>query len=243
MKIQVISDIHLENKKFVCENSFEYDILAICGDLGEVCKSSYFSFLDDVSRKFSKILVILGNHEFYHNEYYSVRKKVREFTQKYENIYLLDNDSLETNEAVFIGTTLWFSFPFTKYLHISNKLNDFKKILIKRENKPLTLLNPTDTQQFFNQNIQWLESQLIKYKNTDKKIVVLSHHAPLLENTSYQTDYLGFSTDLGFLFESYKIDYWLFGHTHKFTDFEYKQTRVISNPLDEHDSIVIEIKY
>jgi predicted phosphohydrolase len=163
------------------------------------------------------------------------------FTQKYSNIYLLDNDILEIDETIFIGTTLWFSFPFTKYFHISNKLNDFKKILIKRENIPLTLLTPTDTQRFFNENIQWLESQLVKYKNTPKKIVVLSHHAPLLENTSYQIDYLGFSTDLGFLFDSYKIDYWLFGHTHKFTDFQYKKTRVLSNPLDELHQVILKI--
>jgi predicted phosphodiesterase len=232
MKIHLISDIHLEfNRNVHINNSLNFDVIALCGDIGQVSKKEYFDFIAQVTKSYKLVILILGNHEFYDNEIFHVKDKVRNFCKKFSNLYLLDNNILETESAIFLGTTLWFDFDIYDYFRVFNKLNDYQSIKIN-QNKKIRKLSPNDTKNFFNESITWLEKTLEYYKDSNKKIIILTHHAPLTQNTSdkiydlKEKGYLGFSTDLSYLFEKYNIDYWCFGHTHKYTDILYENINI-----------------
>jgi len=77
--------------------------------------------------------------------------------------------------------------------------------------------------------INWLE------KNHNKKRVVISHHAPVLNlNSKYGNSQLqpAFnSLDMVEIIEKYQPDLWVYGHTHECDDQMLGTTRIISNQL------------
>ena len=71
MKLQYISDIHLELRKGIptiepIEMGKTY--LALCGDIGNPFLPSYKKFLDIHSKLFVHILIVSGNHEYYSSQ-------------------------------------------------------------------------------------------------------------------------------------------------------------------------------
>jgi predicted MPP superfamily phosphohydrolase len=70
MKIQYVSDIHLETRK---QADFEKilkptaPILALCGDIGYPRSSLYLAFLQYCSSNFEYVFYVAGNHEFYND--------------------------------------------------------------------------------------------------------------------------------------------------------------------------------
>jgi predicted phosphodiesterase len=81
MKVQIISDIHLEhydkgfrNFKSIVKPEEGCDILFLAGDIGNINHDTYKPFLSYVSNNWKEIYYVLGNHEFYnyknlHNKY------------------------------------------------------------------------------------------------------------------------------------------------------------------------------
>ena len=69
MKLQYVSDIHLELRKVknipIIKPIDENTYLALCGDIGNPFAPSYKSFLDIHSKLFVHILIVSGNHEYY----------------------------------------------------------------------------------------------------------------------------------------------------------------------------------
>lgn len=105
MKIQVISDIHLEFG--IREFDFsKCDLLILAGDIhiGE-------NGLDWISKKVNNIPVIyvLGNHEYYRNSYPKLLHKIKN-TTKGTNIHVLENESMCIEGISFYGMTLWTNF-------------------------------------------------------------------------------------------------------------------------------------
>ena len=73
MKIQYLSDLHLElmsTHKFskLCEKIIpKCDILVLAGDIGDPLHHNdrYKFFLHSMSKKFKKVFLVSGNHEYY----------------------------------------------------------------------------------------------------------------------------------------------------------------------------------
>lgn len=83
-------------------------------------------------------------------------------------------------------------------------------------------------------SINFIEKTCQKYK--DKKIVIVTHHAPSLKSISeeYKNDLLSaaFASNLEYLFERYpNIKLWCHGHVHNSVDYKLGNARVIANPL------------
>lgn len=67
-RLYYISDIHLELSEvpinFNLDSNYE-NYLALCGDIGSPFERNYENFLLEQSKKFKKVFIILGNHEYY----------------------------------------------------------------------------------------------------------------------------------------------------------------------------------
>ena len=85
MKIQVVSDIHLEFGPISIENAGDTDVLILSGDIcvvkdladrdtynirGENDKSNkYHTFFQECCARFPHVVYFMGNHEHYHGDF------------------------------------------------------------------------------------------------------------------------------------------------------------------------------
>ena len=215
MKINYMSDLHLDIASMAdIYNEEAADILVVAGDLAE--HPSGLDWLKRQATRYEHVLYVLGNHEFYGNEFEFVAPDVREKLIN-TNITLLDNNVFTYKDVVFIGSVFWTNFnkadPLAMW-HCSRGLSDYTQI--KHKGKSITpefILEQHYTATAFVMN------EVDKYTNSDKKMVVITHHAPsqmAYEGSIYKGDILntGFASEyFDFVFES-KIHSWIYGHLH-----------------------------
>ena len=118
-RIVLLSDIHYFNKRIV-PNLYEIlnyvkelnpDYICITGDIVDdkniKNQDLLIKWFKDIS-KISKIIIGLGNHEFYFNHEVekSYDKKLFDAIDRIKNVYLLDNRIHSCNGINFIGVTL-----------------------------------------------------------------------------------------------------------------------------------------
>ena len=126
MKIQIISDLHLDDYKYRNEViSFEKIIkpeekyLFLAGDICTLDCPYLKPFLKYVSKNWEKIYYVLGNHEYYQCTenikcYNDLNNIYNELTKNYSNIYFLSNTTKniyhifhDNNIYFIIGNTMW----------------------------------------------------------------------------------------------------------------------------------------
>lgn len=150
VKIILMDDIHLEGRP---EDSHQYfkktitskvnelksngylPIIIFAGDIGEGLNGiQWFSSID------CDIVYVLGNHEFWGQDYYEEIKAVQEFakTPGHEHIRFLHNDTAIIHGVRFVGGTLWSTigddYPWYNKNYIiryHNVMGDFKRITAK----------------------------------------------------------------------------------------------------------------
>jgi predicted phosphohydrolase len=232
LQIQVFSDIHLEFKSKPIKIKSYADYLFLAGDIGRL-NGVYKDFVSYCSKNWLKTFIILGNHEYYHNikDYSTLNSEYKEFFEKFNNVYLLDNSYVELNNEINVyGTTLWTP-PST---NISNLINDYKYInYLNNESKKIENITEEFVSLLSNYELTNLKNYL---NNTNKKTIILTHFPPIQENTSHPKyvsssqeikDY--FAWDNLTLTKSSNILCWISGHTHYSYDFTQDNVRYISN--------------
>lgn len=147
MKIQVVSDIHLEFGGITIENAGDTDVLILSGDIcvvkdladrdtfnirGEHDKSNKFhTFFQECCARFSHVIYVMGNHEHYHGDYSLSAGIIRERLGYLANLHFLDKESVLINDVMFIGGTLWTDMnkedPIT-LAQIRGVMNDYRII-------------------------------------------------------------------------------------------------------------------
>ena len=200
MKLQYISDIH---DKFPLINPVA-NYIALLGDIGDPFTIEYQNFIEDLSLKFKKVFVIAGNHEYYFNIFDDVNSKMKEIETKYNNVHFLNNESIEVEGYLIVGSTLWSNITHTT----SYRINDFRYI---RKNE-LSLLDMTTYLTFFNKAVEFIKQET----NKNIPMIVLTHHGPIYEmNGEYKGTALcsAFTSDLSDITTNIKC--WLSGHTHQ----------------------------
>lgn len=217
MKIQYCSDLHIEfgqNLAFLGRNPIRPvgEALIIAGDL-TYANLEYFkeSFFDYLSEKFPLVYIVPGNHEFYQGPDTSIidspiNKKIR------SNVFLVNNTIVNYKGVDFIFTTLWSRIGPKNSAIIQRELNDFR--VIKHHGHLLTI---EDFNELFNKSFNFLKGAIAEKKAG--KTVVVTHHVPtyLCNTAEYKDDPINeaFIVELqDFIFKS-KVDYWIFGHSHK----------------------------
>ncbi len=222
MKFLPLSDLHLE----LLPETFAYlppeheddknTIVLLAGDIH--VGTNAVEWIEYIAGRYRAVCYILGNHEFYHHNFEDLSGEVEDLIGDMcpDNVYFLNNGSEIIEDTRVIGTTLWSDFngfdPASMAV-AEYQMNDFRMIRNK-----YGLLKPMDIVDEFEENIEYLHSELSK--NHHGRTVVMTHHLPSFEFISEEFQHLrdlngAFASDLSDIYSKYDIDLWVFGHSHQ----------------------------
>lgn len=234
-KIGLVSDLHLEGSNTQLENP-GWDYLCIAGDLSVEHELivHFFSYVAPID---IPIIYVLGNHEYEGKRLDENVNKLKNMLKPFDNVHLLDNESIIIDGIKFIGSSLWTNFElngvdekkksmdFAKY-----NVVDFSAIFMKNENSSYVVLTPEKMAQMNDKSCDFIEYELRKVPFDGPKVVV-SHFAPhpnsiAPQYAKYDNSYWVSNLEhlMGF------SDYWFHGHTHNSFNYEIEGTKVICNP-------------
>ena len=194
--IQLVSDIHLEKTKKYSNFKQTSGTLALCGDIGNPMSPTYKKFIHKMSKKYQRVLLISGNHEYYqrgHNLSIEspiiniIDNQINAIVKKYRNVYYLNNKTINLWGYTIAGTTLW-----SKYKNV----NQYETII----------------PQEYKKNVEWLSNTI----NNNNKLIILTHHLPtekILYKYKYKNNQDRFVSDLEYLIKD-PVKYWFCGHSH-----------------------------
>lgn len=208
MKLQVVSDLHLEFADIEIEPTG--DLLILAGDIGVGVDGHLFA-KKHLQRTKQGHLYVPGNHEYYHHD--------------------IENPNLERFQMVVHNVqglrvalcTLWAPCgDWYQNKALQRGMNDFH--LIKMVGKRLT---PTNMALLHKEHREWL----LGLEDID---VVVTHYAPLPEcvHRKYAGNFLNpaFHGECHDIIEKLRPKVWIHGHMHDFHDFDYEGTRIVCNP-------------
>lgn len=229
MRLQILSDLHLEFGRGVQVPQTGADVVVLAGDidLGRGgCRWARQQFPNQ------PVVYVLGNHEFYRHSLPGLTELLKAETDG-SHICLLENDSVEIGGWTFLGCTLWTDFLLTgkpeAAMQIAEEgMSDYHVIRYNPEHR---LLNPRDTARLHRESVSWLRRELAKCDRS--RTVVVTHHAPSArgEAPDHANSPLkpAFGSDLDALIEPSGMPLWIYGHTHYNADFKLGSTRVLTN--------------
>lgn len=130
MKIQVLSDLHLEFADFIPEPT-DAEVVILAGDTHKGAKGIAWAkqhFPNQI------VLYVLGNHEYYGQAYPKLLSEIRTQAQN-SNVQVLENDVFSFGDVTFLGCTLWTDFalfgnPKLAGVYAMQHMTDYKKIRV-----------------------------------------------------------------------------------------------------------------
>lgn len=244
MKIQVVSDLHLEFCDVDICNINYADVLILSGDImiaEKVLKPEselgvrFRNFLKRCSERFAHVVYVAGNHELYGGYWNKSFDQLRMACGVHDNIYFLERDTKIIDDVVFVGGTLWTDLnkgdPLTLHA-VRDMMNDYRSI--NNDEKGFTKLKPADTAIRHRQTLDYIKQIVSMHR--DKKVVVVGHHTPSHQSCHemYKHDYLmngAYHSSLeDVMLDNENIVLWTHGHTHHQFDYMVGKTRVFCNP-------------
>lgn len=213
MKIQLVSDLHLEFADINIKNDTGADVLVLSGDIlvtqdlhdhpaadfnpysagafadldRKLKRADVFrNFLQRVSFQFPHVIYIMGNHEHYHGKIDRSANYIQEALNHLciQNIYLLDRGVKVIDDVTFIGGTLW------------TDMNNFDPITLYHMESMmndfrLIRIAKQDFKKFLPKAAAAEHVKMKQYIQTvlqglpdDAKVVVCGHHAPSFQSVS-----------------------------------------------------------
>lgn len=226
MKIQLISDIHIEwgTKVEDCVTP-SADILIIAGDIDS---GDLTTTLNKFGTMFKHVIAIMGNHDFYGHQ---ISSRVAEVKAKLsDNVHLLDREKVVIGGYTFVGCTLWSDFKEHTWATMYSAkmgISDFYKIKTVGG-----VFLPEHAYEAHVKDKQYIRT-LLKEAEDLSKVVVITHFLPSLACIApqWKGDSLNhyFTGQCDDLFEEFDVPLWLFGHSHGSMDLMINNTRVLSN--------------
>lgn len=238
ISVYYISDLHLEYLPDMPDVSqfvpvATDSILILAGDIGQPSEK-LTKFLAAVRSRFSAVIYVPGNHEYWSvDDPEVIEIKLRELCRRLDIVYLNRGMVTINDRICILGTTLWSYIPSSMYDVMTEYLHD---------NRNIKGWSPARATAEFKCNYNWLMTQLTACREKYCQVIVVTHHAPLIHETSkpqYQHDprNCGYSSDCSELVKL--ADYWIFGHTHYSVDLKFHGCRVLANQkgrLEELDT-------
>lgn len=246
MFIRPISDIHNEFSIYNLPPA-ETDskaVLILAGDiaLADSVNSTLVPFLDSVTDRFTDILYIPGNHEFYHSSLARGDDKLEAACKRYSNVHYMNKKAMSINGTFFIGATLWTDYnrgdPMAR-MAAENAMNDFKVIRTGPKGAPYQRkTRAIDFMALNNDHRLFIEQELKFAEHAGQpkgKVVVFTHHGPSFMSRDPQyNEVLDYAYYNSYGLEDLMLDYepavWIHGHSHYPVDYMIGNTRVVSNP-------------
>lgn len=257
MRIQLISDLHLENyPEFVPRAAPDVDVLILAGDVGSYQAGSLLEGDDFGLGRFSprlpgsewpRVFYIPGNHEFDSLDYDATYLKLRS-TCEALGIEWLEREIITVGSVRFIGTTLWSDFEAlakskateteqTMALEKAYRAANYylSKNTTFKNGKPMLA---EDIRLLAHECQSWLRNALVA--PFDGTTVTVTHFAPTLRSADPRYGMTpgtaGFCNALEHLLPLSQV--WMHGHLHCPNDFVTSgiedgkpfSCRVVSNP-------------
>jgi len=218
MKIQIVSDLHLEFSDINIKNEVNADVLILSGDImiaqdlhdhaaadfnpyshgafAELGRKQqrvqrFRDFLKRCSFQFPHTFYVAGNHEFYNGKFFAGIDYLREECAKFPNVYFLERDTKVIDDVVFIGGTLWTDLNNHDpiTMHaIKDMMNDYR--IIRNDHRAYAKLSPEDTALRHKLTKEYFKLILSDHK--ESKCVIVGHHSPskLSTHQQYANQYL-----------------------------------------------------
>jgi Icc-related predicted phosphoesterase len=218
MKIQIVSDLHLEFSDINIKNEVNADVLILSGDImiaqdlhdhaaadfnpyshgafAELGRKQqrvqrFRDFLKRCSFQFPHTFYVAGNHEFYNGKFFAGIDYLREECAKFPNVYFLERDTKVIDDVVFIGGTLWTDLNNHDPLTmqaIKDMMNDYR--IIRNDHRAYAKLSPEDTALRHKLTKEYFKLMLSDHK--ESKCVIVGHHSPskLSTHQQYANQYL-----------------------------------------------------
>lgn len=212
MKIQLLSDLHLEFKKNKFPDIEDCDLLILAGDIGYPHEDRYKKFLKVCNDTVMTIL-ITGNHEYYYSRGYKIiDEMIQEIVKELPNVHFLQKNFVDIDDIRIIGCTLWSHIPDES--SVTTVMNDFEKIQdhVCIDGRWRKIKIGSHHVNEWHENHKDILSTIIE-NTIDKKIIVVTHHTPMLPYRDGPLKH-GFHSDQEELLLSGKIMLWCHGHTH-----------------------------
>lgn len=207
MKIQLMSDLHLEFRELELVNHSGADVLVLSGDIctaqdlhdhpassfdpwspgamedlkRQLGKADRFrTFFKSVCTQYKDVIYIMGNHEHYHGKFDRSADYLREEFNKMNltNIHLLDNNTKLIGDVHFIGGTLWTDMNNHDALTLYHIEHMMNDFRIIRIAKEnFKKFLPKRAVVEHIKTKQYIQT-VLQGLPEDAKVVVCSHHAP-----------------------------------------------------------------
>lgn len=249
MRIHQMSDLHLEfNTKFRVTNPCDADLLMLNGD---IFVADYFvrskdspkfflaeaalDFFTKASESYPYVIYVLGNHEHYHGTYIETADRIKSALAKFNNVFVLDNESVRLGDYKIIGTTLWTDCEDANPIildYLRSYLNDFK--IVNYSNNPWKRFLPIDSVVAHRSALKFIARE----SEGEDNVIVMTHHAPSYksihssyQNPMYHYSNRGYFSELDeFILDRRQIKLWTHGHVHNNFDYMIGNTRIVCNP-------------
>ena len=248
MKIQLLSDLHLETQPHCTPLPAPgADVLVLAGDIGSYQAGSLLTDADFGLARFSPhqgwptpVLFVPGNHEYDLQDFDSAHSRLRETCERLGMVWL-ERETTVLHGVRFVGTTLWADFDALAEakLSLTQQLKQrekacraanfyLRKTGTTRHGQPW-LAEAIREQALVCQH--WLQAQLLT--PFDGKTVVITHFAPSLHSTDPRYGLTpgtaGFCNALDHLLPHAHL--WLHGHLHAPSNYLHHGCRVVANPM------------
>ena len=245
MKIQIVSDLHLEFEDINIQNVNGADVLILSGDIMIASKVNlpqseygirFRDFLKRCSFQFPHVIYVAGNHEFYSDgKFFAGLAQLELACMIHENVYFLEQDTKIIDDIVFVGGTLWTDMnkfdPLTLHA-VRDMMNDYRATV--NDHAGYRRLKPADTVERHRETVEYIKQ--VVSENADKKCVVVGHHSPSYASIHpmYASEHImngAYHSDLSdIMLDNPQIKLWTHGHTHHCFDYMIGSTRVVCNP-------------
>ena len=244
MKIQLLSDLHLEtHPNWQPTPAPGADVLVLAGDIGSYQPGHQMADEDFGLRGFSPlagwptpVIFVPGNHEYDALDFDVAHTRIRETCERLGMIWLERETFVSTwtdrqaRHVRFVGTTLWSDFAALNAPEKAFRAANYylKKTGTTRQGQPFL------AEQMREQGLdcqEWLRAELAK--PFEGGTVVVTHFAPSLKSADPRYGLTpgtaGFCNALDALLPQAQL--WLHGHLHAPSDYLAEGCRVVANPL------------
>ena len=217
LRIQIASDLHLE---FYSQNDPprftdilvpDAPVLALLGDISvisdPIALEHYERFLTEAAGIFERILILLGNHEFYTQRRIPTSELVgslREMCGRVNpiTISILENNSVVINNVRVTGCVLWSKIHKHHTVLGAQKagrdpcktaefmMNDFRQIYTACHDDKRRCITADDTNNWHAKSLLFLEKEARAATAARQRLLILTHHAPsfLVTSESHQAE-------------------------------------------------------
>lgn len=239
MRIQVLSDLHLEagwspadaaRERALHIDDVGADVIVLAGDTAEGAEGVAWA-----ARQWphTPVVYVLGNHDPALSSIDETLADCR-MAAAGTTVHVLERESITIGGVRILGATLWTDF----LLHGDTWATEARATAARSAPEYRSArgpgggrLTPSDTVRLHEETVRWLETELAT--EDPARTVVVSHHAPSPRSLhpGWQADLMSaeFASDLTPLIERYAPAAWIHGHVHAALDYRIRATRVLCN--------------